>query len=119
MRFTLMLECYRVFHLDLVCFGTAKESNVGAEEREAWNKYYGKLRKRHDYQPDHLRTVLHVETRMAPPPQTEDDLAPRKKVSSVQRSHRDERPAGTHWMIVVLFWLLVLVVLVSLYKWVR
>ncbi len=119
MRFTVKPESYRVFNADLVCFGTAKESNVGAEEREAWNKYYGKLRKRHDYQPDHLRTVLHVETRMAPPPQAAEGPVTRKQVAKVSRPLRDDRPAGTHWMVVVLFWLFVLFVLVSLYKWVH
>lgn len=94
-------------------------SNVGAEERDAWNKYYGKLRKRHDYQPDHLRTVLHVETRMAPPPDSTGDLNTRGMGAKVKKFNEDNRQPGTHWMVVVLFWLFVLVVLVSLYKWVR
>ena len=63
---------------------------------------------------DHIRTVMHVPTRLANTPEsgaTDSDAA--------QDSAGAEPRAGMHWMLVGLYWLLVLCVILALYKWSR
>ena len=63
---------------------------------------------------DHIRTVMHVQTRLASA-QEAGDSAP----GAARESAATEPRAGTHWMLVGLYWLFVLCVIVALYKWSR